>query len=186
MAKYVHFNFVVYIVVFILSITGEFAPFSYRCFHGFPLTLLYCDFYGVSDVTLDAWAKTTHINVYKNRTIRTFHWRHNGCDGVLIHQRPDCLFNRLFRRRSKKIPKPRVTSLCADYSPVTGEYPHKGPVTRKMFPFDDVFLKVCVYYRVLLHETDNKLWSVFLVDLHCDGADWWENYIESYLIIILL
>ena len=65
MAKYVHFNFVVYIVVFILSIAGELARLSYRCFHGFPLTLLYCDFYGVSDVTLDAWAKTTHFNFKK-------------------------------------------------------------------------------------------------------------------------
>ena len=25
-------------------------------------------------------------------------------------------------------------------TPVTGEFPHKGPVTRKMFPLDDVIL----------------------------------------------
>ena len=25
-------------------------------------------------------------------------------------------------------------------SPMTGEFPHKGPVTRKMFPFDDVIM----------------------------------------------
>ena len=29
----------------------------------------------------------------------------------------------LFRRRSKKIPKPRVTGLCEGNSPVTGEFP---------------------------------------------------------------
>ena len=23
---------------------------------------------------------------------------------------------------------------------ITGEFPHKGPVTRKMFPFDDVIM----------------------------------------------
>ena len=31
------------------------------------------------------------------------HWRHNGHDGVSNHQPHDCLLNRLFRRRSKKI-----------------------------------------------------------------------------------
>ena len=35
----------------------------------------------------------------------------------------DCLLNRLFRRRSKKISKLRVTGLCAGNSPGTGEFP---------------------------------------------------------------
>ena len=40
-----------------------------------------------------------------------------------IHQPNDCLLNRLFRRRSKKKSKLRVTGLCAGNSPVTGEFP---------------------------------------------------------------
>ena len=51
-----------------------------------------------------------------------------------IHQPHDCLLNRLFRRRSNKTSKLRVTGLCA------GEFPHKWPVTLKMFPFDDVIM----------------------------------------------
>ena len=39
----------------------------------------------------------------------TLLWRHNEHDGVSNHQPHDCLLNRLFRRRSKKIAKPRVT-----------------------------------------------------------------------------
>ena len=50
-------------------------------------------------------------------------WRHNGHDSVSNHQPPDCLFNRLFRRRSKKTSKLRVTGLCAGNSPGTGEFP---------------------------------------------------------------
>ena len=50
-------------------------------------------------------------------------WRHNGRDGVSNHQPHDCLLNRLFRRRSKKILKLRVTGLCAGNSPVAGEFP---------------------------------------------------------------
>ena len=51
--------------------------------------------------------------------------RHNGRDSVSNHQRHDCLLNRLFRRRSKKISKLRVTGLCAGNSPVTSEFPAK-------------------------------------------------------------
>ena len=39
-------------------------------------------------------------------------WRNNGCDGVSTHRRLDGLLNRLFRRRSKKTSKLRVTGLC--------------------------------------------------------------------------
>ena len=46
-------------------------------------------------------------------------WRHNGRDGVSNHQPHDCLLNGLFRRRSKKTSKLRVTGLCVG----TGEFP---------------------------------------------------------------
>ena len=59
-------------------------------------------------------------------------WRHNGHDGVSNHQPRDCLLN----RNSKKTSKLCVTGLCAGSS----ESPHKWPVTRKMFPFDDVIM----------------------------------------------
>ena len=50
-------------------------------------------------------------------------WRHNGRDGVSNHQPHHCLLNRLFRCRSKKTSKLRVTELCAGNSPETGEFP---------------------------------------------------------------
>ena len=46
-------------------------------------------------------------------------WRHNDHDGVSNHQPHGCLLNRLFRRRSKKTSKLRVTSLCVGI----GEFP---------------------------------------------------------------
>ena len=75
--------------------------------------------------------------------VSTLQWRHNERDGVPSHQPHDCLLHRLFGCRS--------TSLAC----VRGIYrgpvnsPHKGPVARKMFPFDDVTmitweLGVCV------------------------------------------
>ena len=69
----------------------------------------------------------------------TLYWRHNGRDSVSNHQLlNDCLLNPFFRRRSKKTSKLRVTGLCVGNSPGPVNSPHKWPVTRKMFPFDDV------------------------------------------------
>ena len=65
------------------------------------------------------------INQTKQSTIKPCQckWRHNGRDRVLNHQLHHCLLNRLFRCRSKKTSKLRVTGLCAGNSPVTGEFP---------------------------------------------------------------
>ena len=49
--------------------------------------------------------------------------RHNGHNGVSNHQPHHFSLNRLFRRRSKKTSKLRVTGLCEGNSPVTGEFP---------------------------------------------------------------
>ena len=59
----------------------------------------------------------------KKRDPKSVQWRHNGRDGFSNHQPHDCLLNRLFRCRSTKTSKFRVTGLCAGNSPVTGEFP---------------------------------------------------------------
>ena len=69
-------------------------------------------------------------------SVYSLQWRH----GHDHHQPCDCLLNGLFRHRSKTTSKPRVTGLCAGNSPVIGEFPHKGPGTRKIFSFDDVIM----------------------------------------------
>ena len=56
-------------------------------------------------------------------TAATLRWRHNRRDIVSNHQPHDCLLNRLFRCRSTKTSKLRVTGLCAGNSPVPGEFP---------------------------------------------------------------
>ena len=55
--------------------------------------------------------------------VLSLHWRHNDHDGVSNHQPHRCLLNRLFKCRSKKTSKLRVTGLCAGNSPATGEFP---------------------------------------------------------------
>ena len=60
---------------------------------------------------------------YKQRNYISLLWRHTVRDGVSNHHLHDCLLSRLFRRRSKKTSKPRVTALWVGNSPVTGEFP---------------------------------------------------------------
>ena len=112
---------------------------------------------------LDFFVCVTDILECIPRIIMPLHWRHNDRDGVSNHQPHDCLLNCLFSRRSKKTSKLRVTGLCVGW-PVNSKktsklrvtglcvgWPvnslHKGPVTRKMFPFDDVIMPTV---RVLL------------------------------------
>ena len=108
----------------------------------------------VVDVYVVYWSplyfNTKWQSVHKERVITTklrflspslkhpLHWRHNGCDGVSNHQPHDCLLSRLVMRRSQKTPKLCVTGFSRGNWPVNS--PHKGPVTRKMFPFEDVIV----------------------------------------------
>ena len=79
-------------------------------------------------------------------------WRHNGPDSVSNHQPHDCLLNRLFRRRSKKTSKLRVTGLCAGNSPGTAEFPAQMASNA-----ENVFIwwrhHVCAWYLLLAHTT---------------------------------
>ena len=92
------------------------------------------------------WQKPPHLVVKywcdsKDLTYTfALRWRHNGRDSVSNHQPHGCLLNRLYRRRSKKTLKLRVTGLCAGIHRRPLNSPHKWPVTRKMFPFDDVIM----------------------------------------------
>ena len=104
--------------------------------------VFYCDLVLV-DQTINNWycSKISHNFEIVTWPSRTLHWRHNDQDGVSNHQPRVCLLNCLFRRRSKKTSKLRVTGLCVGNSPGPVNSPHKGPVTRKMFSFDDVIMK---------------------------------------------
>ena len=54
---------------------------------------------------------------------KSLQWRYNECNGVSNHQHLSCSLNHLFRRRSKKTSKLRVTCLCGGNSLVTDEFP---------------------------------------------------------------
>ena len=88
-------------------------------------------------------AHAVHAPLTYWHPVSPLHWRHNDHDGVSNHQHHGCLLNRLFRRRSKKTKKSSA-SLAFVWGIHRDRWvsPHKGPVTRKMFPFDDVIMAI--------------------------------------------
>ena len=95
---------------------------------------------------------------YRGALVISLHWRHNDHDDVSNHQPHGCLLNRLFWRRSKKTSKLRVTGLCEGNSPRPVNSPHIGPVTRKMFPFDDVIM--CNHVSTILWKSGPQMTSM--------------------------
>ena len=95
--------------------------------------------------------------IYCGIVNRTLEWTHGPYQllsyyndvimGVSNHQPQDCLLNRLFRCRSKKTSKFRVTELGWGIHQWQVNSPHKGPVMQKMFPFDDVIMNQWVLYE---------------------------------------
>ena len=130
------------------------------------------------DATLRIWAdKLIKSTITDNlATTNRPHILHYS-DVIISVMAHDCLLNRLFRCRSKRTSKLRVTGLCAGKSPVTGEFSHKGPVTRWIFPYDHVIM----YMR---HCTPP--WSCFspCISCQCTNMKTITKTISSPMIII--
>ena len=86
-------------------------------------------------------------------------WRHNGRDSVSNHQPHDCLLNLLFRRRSKKSSKLRLTGLFVGNSPGTVEYPaqmvslsEKIPIWRRHRDMQSVSVSILLWNAFSRHQ----------------------------------
>ena len=70
----------------------------------------------------------------------TLQWCHNERNGVSNHWHLDCLLNCLFRCRSKKTQSSVSLAFVRGIHQWPVNSPHKGPVRRKMLPFDKVIM----------------------------------------------
>ena len=105
--------------------------------HKWPVTR---EMFPFDNVIMTCAVPTIKLEIIFNHWRFTSQWRHDECDGVSNQRHLECLVDRLFRRRSKKTSQLRVTALCEGNPQVANGFPHKWPVTRKMFPFDDVIM----------------------------------------------
>ena len=86
---------------------------------------------GMNNITVTIW------NCDKTFTVQ---WRHSERDGVSNHGRFECLLNRFLSAYQRKHQRSATLVLVRGihWWPVNSS--HKGPVARKMFPFDNVIM----------------------------------------------
>ena len=96
--------------------------------------------------------KLRTVKTYRNDTMRfqqsasdltrwhlnkTLQWRHNGRDGVSNHQPHDCLLNRYPSVGPRKHQSSEPLAFVRGIYRWPVNFPHKWPVTRKLFPFEN-------------------------------------------------
>ena len=111
-----------------------------------PMPWLVCFALKSSDFFEDIWLSsisTSHYHIFlfaTSYTIDTSQWRHVERDSVSNHRRLDCLPNRLFRPHQRKHQSSTWLAFVKVIHRWPVNSPHKGPVTRKMFSFNDVII----------------------------------------------
>ena len=105
---------------------------------------------------------------------------------AMASQITNCLLSCLFRRRSKETSKLRVTGLCERNSPVTGEFLAQRQVTRRMFPLDDVIMKLAPNLATHHLQTIcrvNASYILFLFQSNFFWAKWPLKFLKMGVII---
>ena len=93
-----------------------------------------------------SWSVTETLHVlimtWLQVTFATALWRHNGLDGVSNHQPNHCLLSRYSSADQRKHKSSASLAFMRGIHRRPVNSPHKWPVTRKRFPFNDVFMKI--------------------------------------------
>ena len=90
------------------------------------------------------WTIVAHLSQNCHGIHESLQWRHNECDGVSNHQ-PHAVYASLYSGADQ-----RKHQSSASLAFVRGirrwqvSSPHKGLVTRKMFPFDDIIMVISI------------------------------------------
>ena len=90
------------------------------------------------NISLDK-LRTIIVPLYNNK--KTLRWRHDEHDVVSNHQSHDCLLNFYSGADQRKHQSSASLAFARGIHRASVNSPHKGPVTRKMFPFDDIIMR---------------------------------------------
>ena len=126
-------------------------------------------------------------NAYWNAALQ---WRHNERQGVSNQRRLDCLLYRLFSRRKKNPNKHQSSPSLAFVREIHRwpvNYPHKWPVTRKMFPFDDVVMRLSIWQLPLRKQNGFRVVLSLQMFFHTeDKLQFYTNWRPVYVIDMVL
>ena len=105
----------------------------------------------------------------------TLPWRHNEHDSVSNHQPRECLLIRLIGADQRKHQSSASLAFVWGIHRRPVNSPHKGPVTRKMFPFDDVIMNSFKHFYLCETQVANTFW--FSVKMTSWYGVSWETYV---------
>ena len=83
------------------------------------------------------------VNMISHGALAILQWRHNGHDGISNHQPYTIVYSTVYSGADQR--KHQGSASLAFQWPVNS--PHKWPVTRQMFLFDDVIMKYFTLQR---------------------------------------
>ena len=98
---------------------------------------------------------------------KSLQWRHNECDGVSNHRRLDCFLNSFLGTDQGKHQSSASLAFVSGIHRWPVNSPHKGPVTRKMFPFDDVSMIEVLYSCGIGTMKVDALRAAFSISVKC-------------------
>ena len=90
----------------------------------------------------------------------TLRWRHNGHNGISNHQPHHRLLNRFSGADQRKHQSSALLAFVRRIHRWPVNSPHKGPVTRKIFRFDDVIMRCRCFHKL-------DVWSKVYLRICC-------------------
>ena len=89
-------------------------------------------------------------------------WRHSGRDDISNHQPRHCLYSNVYSGADQRKHQSSVSlAFVRGIHRWPVNCPHKWPVTRKIFPFDDVIMYATVYELISLKFCRISFWFNF-------------------------
>ena len=124
------------------------------------------------------------VKLHSSCVFASLQWRHNGRDSASNHQLHDCLLNRLFRHRSKKTSKLRVTGLCVGNSPGTGEF-----TAQMTSNAGNVFFHLMTsswHGDLILMQFRNHETGMCYLNIACKSGRWFHRYRWDFCHVVYL
>ena len=117
------------------------------------------------------WWCDSHVT-WKDHNPNPLQWRHNWHDGVLAHQPHDCLPTVYSRANQRKHQSSASLAIVWGIHRWPVNSRHKGPVTRKMFSFDDVIMPslLCIYIFLIGSRSSWQIFSPMYVVMIWSGV----------------
>ena len=116
-------------------------------------------------------------------------WHHNECNGISYHQSIICSTICSGTHQRKHQSSASLAFVRGSKHRWLVDSPHKGPVKRKMFPFDDIIMwwsgtGICNHHDDQSQPAHLKPLPTSYIYLHVSTATWWHSLCQFHLLTL--